>query len=531
LRRSILAVTVAVVMMFALAGFAADDPKSAGQGATGGPVTTSFARFKAASDSTADQLLKDNGSGVGIDSQVRENSGNVFLSQQGGKLYFWPGTSGSYISGANNGGPSYADLMLHGTGGYIYLANADTIVNGYKTGLGNAALTVNGSDTSSTTGTLAVNGGPPTGTPILYVRNDGNVGIGTSVPATVLHVKADVNSSNVVRVENVNAGSSAYAAVQFTNNAGGLTGAVFQNSTANTGYGGAGSVNIGTMGTYPFSIITQNTSRLFVLANGNVGIGVPQVYPLYATPFEVAAAATTMPGGPREVMRLYDTNGVAAGVGAGIDFGGKYNTAGNYVQFANIKGVKANALLGDIAGKMVLSVIDGAGNFPEVVTVTSNSMSVTGSITATGSITGATVIGATYQDVAEWVPATTHMEPGTVVVLNRERNNEVMPSAHAYDTAVAGVVSAQPGIVLGVASDSKAQIATTGRVKVHVDATAGAIAIGDLLVTSDKTGTAMKSQPIDIGGVQFHRPGTVIGKALEPLPDGQGEILVLLSLQ
>jgi hypothetical protein len=106
-----------------------------------------------------------------------------------------------------------------------------------------------------------------------------------------------------------------------------------------------------------------------------------------------------------------------------------------------------------------------------------------------------------------------------------------MPSVHAYDTAVAGVVSAQPGLILGVGSDSKAQIATTGRVKVHVDATAGPIGIGDLLVTSNKQGTAMKSQPVDLGGVQIHRPGTVIGKALEPLPNGEGDILVLLSLQ
>lgn len=151
--------------------------------------------------------------------------------------------------------------------------------------------------------------------------------------------------------------------------------------------------------------------------------------------------------------------------------------------------------------------------------------------TINGTLTATKVIGAVYQDVAEWVPATTHMEPGTVVVLNRQRRNEVMPSARSYDTAVAGVVSANPGVVLGVASDSKAQIATTGRVKVHVDATAGGIAIGDLLVTSNKPGMAMKSQPVDLGGVQFHRPGTVIGKALEPLPNGEGEILVLLSLQ
>jgi len=82
-----------------------------------------------------------------------------------------------------------------------------------------------------------------------------------------------------------------------------------------------------------------------------------------------------------------------------------------------------------------------------------------------------------------------------------------------------------------VAGDSKAQIATTGRVKVHVNATAGPIAVGDLLVTSGKPGTAMKSQPVDVGGVQFHRPGTVVGKALEPLEGGEGDILVLLSLQ
>jgi hypothetical protein len=169
--------------------------------------------------------------------------------------------------------------------------------------------------------------------------------------------------------------------------------------------------------------------------------------------------------------------------------------------------------------------IDGSG------TITIGSTAAPSNTVIHGSLTADSVIGAVYQDVAEWVPATEKMSPGTVVVLNREHKNEVMPSARAYDTAVAGVVSAQPGVILGVASDSKVQIATTGRVKVHVDATAGAIAIGDLLVTGNKPGVAMKSQPVDLGGVQLHRPGTVIGKALEPLPDGDGDILVLLSLQ
>jgi hypothetical protein len=74
-------------------------------------------------------------------------------------------------------------------------------------------------------------------------------------------------------------------------------------------------------------------------------------------------------------------------------------------------------------------------------------------------------------------------------------------------------------------------VATTGRVKVKVDATNGPIQIGDLLVTSGKEGVAMKSVPVEIAGIRIHRPGTIVGKALEPLSQGTGEILVLLSLQ
>ena len=39
----------------------------------------------------------------------------------------------------------------------------------------------------------------------------------------------------------------------------------------------------------------------------------------------------------------------------------------------------------------------------------------------------------------------------------------------------------------------------------------------------------MKSVSITIGGRQMHTPGTLIGKALEPLAHGTGEILVPLS--
>ena len=93
------------------------------------------------------------------------------------------------------------------------------------------------------------------------------------------------------------------------------------------------------------------------------------------------------------------------------------------------------------------------------------------------------------------------------------------------------MVSSRPGLLLGEAGDSKVKVAHSGRVKVKVDATYGPIAVGDLLVTSDTPGHAMRSRPVELGGTSIHRPGTLLGKALEPLDAGQGEILVLITLQ
>lgn len=162
---------------------------------------------------------------------------------------------------------------------------------------------------------------------------------------------------------------------------------------------------------------------------------------------------------------------------------------------------------------------------------TTTRMTVNGAVQINGKLTASQVVGAVYQDLAEWVPAKGKLPAGTVVVLNLDQKNEVQASEHAYDTAVAGVVSEMPGLILGVESPTKAQIATTGRVHVKVDATRHPIKVGDLLVTSDKAGVAMKSIPIDLHGTAIHRPGTIIGKALEPMKGGEGEILVLLSLQ
>lgn len=169
--------------------------------------------------------------------------------------------------------------------------------------------------------------------------------------------------------------------------------------------------------------------------------------------------------------------------------------------------------------------ITAAGNVGIGTPTPTALLDVNGNVNVTGNI------AAKYQDIAEWVSSESNLDRGTVVVLSTEQSNHVVASGSAYDTKIAGVISDMPGLLLGEESKEKSKVATTGRVRVKVDATKHPVKIGDLLVTSNTLGYAMKSEPVEVGGVRMHRPGTIVGKALEPLPSGRGEILVLLSLQ
>jgi hypothetical protein len=182
-------------------------------------------------------------------------------------------------------------------------------------------------------------------------------------------------------------------------------------------------------------------------------------------------------------------------------------------------------------GSSVRMYINSLGNIGIGTLTPQSKLDVGGDISVSGNAVVAGNIAAKYQDVAEGVQSRQQIKAGTVVVLDTARNNAVIASHRAYDTHLAGVVSAQPGLILGEGGEGKVLVATTGRVKVKVDASRHPIRIGDLLVTSSRTGVAMRSLPVRAGRTRIHRPGTIIGKALEALASGEGEILVLLSLQ
>jgi hypothetical protein len=121
------------------------------------------------------------------------------------------------------------------------------------------------------------------------------------------------------------------------------------------------------------------------------------------------------------------------------------------------------------------------------------------------------------------------IEPGTVMVL--AENGGVRQCDRAYDKRVAGVVSGagsyRPAIVLDRQRGTTARkpLALMGKVYCKVDASQGAVEIGDLLTTSGTAGHAMKAAD------PLRAFGAVLGKALRPLKQGRGMIPILVALQ
>jgi type VI secretion system VgrG family protein len=164
-------------------------------------------------------------------------------------------------------------------------------------------------------------------------------------------------------------------------------------------------------------------------------------------------------------------------------------------------------------------------------------------------------------DLAEYFPLSERAEAGDLLVVDPDKPGRYGLARRTGDPAVVGIVSAGPGVLLGsgissIASadedmtveleearrlgddkreeeiwaalkmrfeETHAPVALSGTVLCKVDAAYGSIVPGDLLTTSPTPGHAMRADD--------PAPGTIVGKALEPLGDGTGRIKVLVMMR
>ena len=204
---------------------------------------------------------------------------------------------------------------------------------------------------------------------------------------------------------------------------------------------------------------------------------------------------------------------------------GDINVTGNsYLNGLTVSGVAMSNGNLNVSGNLTVNQNTNLSNilFTNTTSVGIGTNSPTNALTVIGDINATGSVYVNGSDVAERISAEGLIEPGDVVVIDATKNETVMKSATAYDPRVAGVVSTQPGSLLGSGRQG-VSLALAGRVPIKVTDEGGPILPGDLLTTSSTPGYAMRCE-LD------KCRGAIVAKALQSFAQGKGEIIALISL-
>jgi len=128
-------------------------------------------------------------------------------------------------------------------------------------------------------------------------------------------------------------------------------------------------------------------------------------------------------------------------------------------------------------------------------------------------------------DLAEYYRSTEPLGAGDVVAINFNEDKKINKSSQAYDPSSIGIVSSEPGMVLGNIDGTRQQsdaypVALAGRVPVKVSLEGGVIKRGDPLTSSSVPGVAMKA----------NSAGPIIGKAMEEFNGYSGQVMAFVNL-
>ena len=176
-----------------------------------------------------------------------------------------------------------------------------------------------------------------TGVRHLYIKSGGNVGIGENSPVVALHISRPLP---IIRLQDSdNNDSTALQRVEGVHSGGITQWFVGQNSTSDT------ELWIQNVTNDDIRFGTNNTERLRIKSDGNVGVGDDNP----SVPFNVKAGGASFAGQTTHA-KIEDTTSLAANVGGLLAFEGVYNTNGDPACYAMIHGGKTNTDTGNYAG-------------------------------------------------------------------------------------------------------------------------------------------------------------------------------------
>jgi hypothetical protein len=190
----------------------------------------------------------------------------------------------------------------------------------------------------------------------MRITSGGNVGIGTATPAVALTVNGSSNPQIAVTSP---AGTGAFLTIA----AGGTT---INSTSFDLIQDSSGNGYVYNRSNANLISATNNTERMRITSAGNIGIGTTS-----------PAGRLDVTGSPvvnnaaRTLLYVSDESSFAANNGGGITFRAKFNTAGDYVDAANIKGIKENATDGNNAGALAFSTHGAFTNPVERMRITS----------------------------------------------------------------------------------------------------------------------------------------------------------------
>jgi hypothetical protein len=283
----------------------------------------------------------------------------------------------------------------------------------------------------------------------------------------------------------------------------------FNNSDDNSIVIGAKAVGIGAN-----TVVLGNDSIAKTALKGSVGIGTTNPsYVLEVVGNNGAGDVMKVRGtGVSSDIAFYNTSDVWGGAIGNDNVPGTFDVGSGFQDLRFMTGSSASNW-----GTERMRIQQTTGNVGIGTPNPSVKLEVVGDIKVSGTIT------AGPGDLAEEFFTDKNYPAGTVLVMADSGYKSARACSREYDSTVIGVISEDPGLVIGkIEGKYKAQIALTGVVKVRVNNSSGKIAKGDLLTTPAVKGEAMKAAKPEIG--------TIIGKALES-DTGKGFVMALVNLK